>query len=104
MSSHSVSHDLGKDKAKEVAEAAFSSYKEKYSNYSPTRTWTSEYAADISFTVKGKTLDGNMKIHEDRIEMDLDVPFIFRPFKGKALSIIENEIKAWVAKAKDGQL
>ena len=38
------------------------------------------------------------------IEMDLDVPFVLRPFKGKAMGVIEEEIKKWIAKAKAGEL
>jgi hypothetical protein len=32
--------------------------------------------------------------------MDLDVPFLLRPFQGKAISVIEGEIKEWLAKEK----
>ena len=38
------------------------------------------------------------------IELDLDVPFLLRPFKSQALGVIETEIKAWIAKAKKGEV
>jgi hypothetical protein len=50
------------------------------------------------------TLRGTMEVLANAIEMDLDVPFLFRPFKGKALGVIEGEIKEWIAKAKQGSV
>lgn len=104
MASHKVPHDLGQEKAKKVAEAAFEAYRQKFGKYDPKADWKSDYAADISFTVKGKTLNGSMKINPSDIEMDLDVPFLFKPFKGKALEVIEKEIRVWIGKAKDGEV
>ncbi len=101
---HSVSHDLGQEKAKQVAEAAFKSYSERYSQYSPTYNWVSDNKAQLSFSVKGMKLNGVAEVHPNSIDMDLDVPFVLRPFKGKALDIIEKEIKSWIVKAKDGAL
>jgi hypothetical protein len=60
--------------------------------------------ADISFQVKGMKLNGSLEVSSNDIEMDLDVPFVLRPFKGKALGVIEDEIKKWIGKAKTGQL
>jgi hypothetical protein len=101
---HSVPHDLGRDKAKTVAEAAFSSYKEKFAKYSPQSNWVNDRRATISFSVKGVTLNGSMEVTDHSIDMELDVPFLLRPFKGKALGVIEKEIQAWVRKAKAGEL
>jgi hypothetical protein len=36
--------------------------------------------------------------------MSLDVPFLLRPFKGKALGVIEEEIRRWVAKGEAGDI
>jgi hypothetical protein len=32
------------------------------------------------------------------------VPLVFRPFRGKALEIIEREARVWLEKAKKGEL
>ena len=64
---------------------------------SPTR-------AEISFNVKGMSLSGTLEVQPKAIEMDLDVPFLLKPFKGTAISVIEEEIKSWLAKEKAGQL
>jgi hypothetical protein len=67
-------------------------------------TWVNDKRADISFKVKGITLSGTMNVNPSDIEMDLDVPFMLRPFKGTALGVIEEEIKKWIEKAKAGQI
>ena len=101
---HSVPHDLGREKAKAAAEAAFASYAARFAQYRPTATWTSPDRADISFTAKGITLKGVLEVTEASIDMDLDVPFLLRPFKDKALGAIDREITHWVGKAKSGDI
>ncbi len=101
---HSVNHGLGKEKAKQVALKAFESYQERFAHYHPEATWMTDDRADISFKVKGISLNGTLEVKESDIDMDLDVPFLLRPFKGKALGVIEEEIKKWIAKAKAGEL
>ena len=99
---HSVSHDLGQERAKKVTEAALASYAEKFAKYSPKTTWTGPNKAQISFSVKGMTLTGAVEIKDRSIDLDLDVPFLLRPFQGQAISVIEGEIKTWLEKEKSG--
>ena len=101
---HAVEHDLGQDLAKKVADSAFASYAKKFAKYNPTATWVSPKRANISFSVKGMTLSGALEVTATTIEMDLDVPFLLRPFKGTAISVIETEIRQWIKKAKAGDL
>jgi hypothetical protein len=101
---HAVPHDLGQDLAKKVADAAFASYARKFEKYKPTSTWVSQNRANISFSVKGMMLTGALEVTSSAIEMDLDVPFLLKPFKGTAISVIETEIKEWIKKAKAGEI
>jgi hypothetical protein len=101
---HSVAHGLGREKAKQVAEAAIKSYSERFAEYSPTCHWQGDYAAEIGFSVKGLSLKGAIDVGEREIGMSLDVPFLLRPFKGKALGVIEEEIRRWVAKGEAGDI
>jgi hypothetical protein len=101
---HSVPHDLGQEKAKKVAQSAFDAYKARFAQYHPKADWVSDQRAEISFSVKGLTLNGSMVVNASNIEMDLNVPFLLKPFKGKALGVIEQEIKNWISKAKAGQV
>ena len=66
--------------------------------------WASDTLANISFTVKGVTLKGTMALTPSTVDMDLDVPFLFRLFQKQAIKIIEEEIQEWIGKAKRGEL
>jgi hypothetical protein len=99
---HLVSHDLGQERAKKVTESALATYSQKFAKYSPKTTWTSPSRAQISFSVKGMNLSGAVEVKDKSIDLELDVPFLLRPFQGQALSVIEGEIKTWLAKEKAG--
>jgi putative polyhydroxyalkanoic acid system protein len=97
---HSVPHDLGQERAKKVAESALSTYSQKYANYNPQVTWKGPNKADISFKVKGMSISGSLEVLEKSIDLDMEVPFLLRPFKSQALGVIEGEINDWIRKAK----
>jgi hypothetical protein len=97
---HSVPHDLGQERAKKVAESALSTYAQKYANYSPQVTWKGPNRAEIGFKVKGMSLNGSLEVLDRSIDLDIDVPFLLRPFKSQALGVIEGEINEWIKKAK----
>ena len=97
---HSVPHDLGQERAKKVAESALATYSQKYANYSPQVTWKGPNQAAISFRVKGMSLSGSLEVLDRSIDLDMDVPFLLRPFKSQALGVIEGEINEWIKKAK----
>jgi hypothetical protein len=101
---HAVKHDLDEEQAKKVARAAFDSYKARFSNYHPTVAWTSEKHANIAFKVKGISLKGEVDVKPSSFDLELDVPFLLRPFRGTAISVIEEEINKWIAKAKKGEI
>jgi hypothetical protein len=101
---HVVEHDLGPERAKKVALAAFASYEKKLAKYHPRTDWVSDRRAQISFSVKGMTLRGAVEVKDQSIEMELDVPFLFRPFQGVAMNLIEEEIREWAAKAQAGEV
>jgi hypothetical protein len=100
---HTVPHDVGRDLAKKATVAAMDSYSDKYGAYSPKTTWTGDYTATVAFHVKGLSLDGKIEVREREIALSMDVPFLLRPFKARALSIIEREIGAWMQRAKNGE-
>ena len=101
---HTVVHGLGRDQAKKVAEAAWNSYSARFAEYSPSCTWSTDYTAQIGFKAKGIAIQGELDVNEKDIAIDLDVPFLLRPFKSSALKVIEEEIQKWIAKSKAGQI
>ncbi|AKT37521.1 uncharacterized protein CMC5_016620 [Chondromyces crocatus] len=101
---HVVNHDLDPETARRVTDKAFSSYKDRFADYNPTLNWSSEKRAEVGFSAKGIQLKGAFELSPGKIEMDLDVPFLLRPFKGKAIEVIDQEIKRWIGEAKAGRL
>jgi hypothetical protein len=101
---HQIAHDLEPSVAKEVAVRAFESYQKRFADYHPKLNWTGDKDARIEFNVKGMKLQGSIGIQPRTIDLDLDVPFVFRLFKSKAIDVIEREVRAWIEKAKRGEL
>ncbi len=101
---HSIDHDLDLATAKKVTDRAFAEYGSRYPGYEPTLSWTDDRHADVSFNAKGVKLGGAMVIAEKSISLDLDVPFLFRPFQKKAIEVIDREVKIWIEKARSGQI
>lgn len=101
---HVVKHGLGKELAKKATLKAWESYQTRFAEYSPEATWVTDDRADVSFRVKGVTLRGSLDVEPEGIGMELEVPFLFRPFKKLAISKIEAEIRNWVGKAERGEL
>jgi len=101
---HQIAHDLDENVAKEVAVRAFESYQKRFADYRPKMQWVGPKDARIEFSVKGLKLQGTIGILPRAIELDLDVPFVFRLFRNKAIEVIEREVKNWIGKAKRGEL
>ena len=101
---YDIPHDLTFDLAKLAAEKAAEAYGKRFAEYEYTAKWVSNDRVELGFTVVGKRLEGAMTVKKDRLELELEVPFMFRPFRGKALEIIEREARVWLDKAKRGEL
>ena len=101
---HAITHDLSPELAKKALVRALVSYQEKFREYNPSLNWSSENVADISFKVKGISLQGKAELAAQQIFLELDVPFLFKPFQKKAIDVIEREVNEWLAKAKRGEL
>src|SRR5262245_56120567 len=101
---HVIPHDLDMTTAKKVTDRAFAEYRSRFPDYEPELHWVSDRRADVRFNAKGIRLNGNMSIEEKSIALELDVPFLFRPFQKKAMEVIDREVKVWIGKAKAGEL
>jgi hypothetical protein len=101
---HVIRHGVSQAQAKQAIETAIEVYSRKFPDYHPRSSWKSETKAEVSFKVKGMTLTTVIEITPETIESDMDVPFLFRPFKSRALNVIEGEVQKWLARAKTGQI
>ena len=101
---HLVRHDLDDPTVRRVAEKALDSYRARFPDARPTVTWTDPKTAELTFNIKGVKLNGSVELEPGAIAVDLDVPFLFRPFKGKAIAVVEEEIRKWIAEAHAGRV
>ena len=98
---HVITHGLDMPTAKKVTDKAFEEYRRRFPNYDPSLRWVSDRKADVNFNAKGIKLSGAMLIEEGSIVLDLDVPFLFRPFQKMAIEVIDREVHVWLAKASE---
>lgn len=101
---HAIKHDLDVPTAKKVAEHAFAEYQARYAQYNPHMHWATDQRAEISFHAMGMDVRGSMEVAPSEIDVDLNVPFLLRPFRSKALDVIEREVNRWIGKAKAGEM
>jgi hypothetical protein len=101
---HTIEHSLPLDLAKKATEKAFESYAERFAKYNPTAEWTGDYTANVGFEAKGVKLGGAIALREGAVELEMDVPFLFKPFRSKAVDVIDDEIQKWLDRAKNGEL
>ena len=101
---HDIPHDLDFKLAKLAAERAAEAYGKRFADYDYRAKWVSDSRVELGFTVVGKRLEGAMTVKPDHLELELDVPFMLRPFRGKAIEIIEKEARSWIDKAQRGEL
>ena len=104
MDQHRVPHDLSHELARAATKKALDTYKARFSEYKPAGQWLDDDRARVQFTVAGKTLEGLVQVADRYIGLELDVPFIFRPFRKIAMNVIEEEINEWIGRAKKGEL
>ena len=101
---HVIQHDLDEATARKVIDKAFAAYQARFPSYDPTLTWVTAKRAELGMKAMGASIGGEMTIEQGAIAVDLNVPLLLRPFKAKALEVIEREVAIWVEKAKSGQL
>ena len=101
---HVIEHGVTQAKAKQAIETAINVYSRKFPEFEPKSRWLNDKQAQVAFRVKGMTLLATIHIKAKTIESEMDVPFLFLPFRGRALKVIEDEIRKWIARAKAGEL
>lgn len=101
---HAIAHDLSPELAQRTARAACAHYCERFARYEPRITWRDEHNADLQFSAKGLSIKGKVAVANGSLVVDVDIPFLLRPFQGRAVEIVERELQKWIAKAKAGEI
>jgi hypothetical protein len=101
---HTIHTGLDLARSKVAIGKAMDAYKARFAEYNPRFEWTGEAKGEFGFKAKGVSLGGTMVVHDHKVDVDMDVPFLFRIFQGRAMEVIEDEVKLWVEKAKKGEI
>jgi hypothetical protein len=101
---HTIRHGLDLPTARRVLEKAAQAYAEKLRDYSPNFKWRNENEGEVSFQALGMKASGLFKLAGDAMDIEMDVPFMLKPFRSKAIDVIEREVNKWVTKAKEGAI
>jgi hypothetical protein len=83
-----------------VLEQAMASYRERFAKYHPEFAWLDSHRGKFGFRALGSKVEGQLAVRDGEVEVTLDVPFLLRPFRQRALATIDAEVTRWVAKAK----
>ena len=101
---HRITHDLEPDLARKAVRKAVEAYTARFAKYHPEANWHGDDVVKVGFTAKGMKLAGDLRLEPRALVIDFHVPFLLRPFKSKAVDVIEQEVKIWFQKARDGQV
>ncbi len=101
---HTIQTGLDFARSKKAIDKAMEAYKARFADYNPRFDWTSESSGSFGFKAKGIALGGSIVVREQAVDVDMDVPFLFRVFQGRAMAVIEEQVNLWVDKAKKGEL
>lgn len=101
---HEIHHGLSPELAKKAVGKAMEAYSARFAEYNPQFDWVSESKGRVGFKAKGVTVSGDIEIAGPKILVDLEVPFLLRVFRGKAMEVIDREVKVWVEKARNGEI
>ncbi len=101
---HQIHHGLELPLAKKAIDKAMEAYSARFSEFNPTFGWSTENKGRLGFKAKGVKVEGDIEIIGPEVYVDLEVPFILRIFKGRAIEIIDREVRSWVERAKAGEL
>jgi hypothetical protein len=93
-----VPHQLGQDEAMQRIKAGFPQVMGQYGNQISDlkQNWT-EHGADISFKARGFDLSGTLSVEPSQVEFNGTGPMAMRPFKGKAETMLKEQLQQMLA-------
>lgn len=101
---HTIDTGLDRTLSKKAIDKAMDAYKARFADYDPRFDWIADDRGEFSFSAKGIKLQGTIVVREEKVDVDMHVPLLFRVFQGRAMDVIEEHVNIWVEKAKRGEL
>jgi hypothetical protein len=101
---HTIDTGLNLSDSKRAIDKAMEAYSARFADYNPRFAWVSDTAAEFGFSAKGVSLGGTMTVRDAKIDVDMEVPFLFKIFQGRAMDVIKEQVNLWVGKVKAGEV
>lgn len=99
MVKHRITHSLSDEEAQRMLDAAFVHYRERYPRYQPTLIWHHPKRAELRVHVPGYELAARLSLHPHEVLIELDLPFLLRPFEKRARERIDREAAHWLSRS-----
>lgn len=96
---HEIEHDLAPGVARQAIDSAMRSYLDRFRKYDPHFEWAGERDGEFGFKAKGLKVKGEFELQDDSLLIDVQVPLVLRAFKGKAIEVIDREVRRWIERA-----
>lgn len=93
---HSVRHTLGPARARDLLDRALGTYRDHYAEYEVRTDWADAETAEVDFTITGRKIGGQIRVCEDCYDIEVDVPWIFRPFRRRIVATVDREFRRWL--------
>src|SRR5262245_18891323 len=94
---HVLHHSLDVATSKQIFNRAFAQHQKRFAEYEPKSRWLDDQHAEVRFNVKGIRMTATVEFRPRSVEIDLDVPFLFRPFRSIGIRILEQELRKMIA-------
>jgi hypothetical protein len=101
---HRIEHDLSQEQARKAVRRAVETYTERFAKYVTETQWVNDDEVHVGFNAKGAKLSGRLRIVPHAVVIDMDVPFLLRPFKSKAIEVIDAQVQKWVQRVRSGEV
>jgi hypothetical protein len=101
---HEIHHGLSAELVRRAVTKAMESYATRFAEFNPRFSWVSDTKGELGFRAKGVSVTGELEIVGPKILVDIEVPLLLRVFRGKAIEVIDREVREWVEKARRGEL
>lgn len=99
-----IAHDLPTELARTAAKAALAYYQQRHPNAHITPQWHGLDEAVVTFSLRGFHLKPRIRLRPGAIDVELEIPFLARPFEARARARIESELALWLDRARRGEL
>lgn len=101
---HTVTHDVDLSTARRATRRAFEEYQHRLAAYEPRIAWKDDDHAEVAICVKGFALHGAVALHDHTIDLAMEIPWMLKPFEKRAMTVMDHEIKTWLARAHAGEV